>query len=455
VKGKIAYLWSNLASNKTQYFLLLSFFFLPVQLNYYFWPTYSLLSGLRSDLLSPTLYLTDFFFVPLTFYAIIYFFKNERIVRFSVICFCLYLLMRSFLTPSPTLAFYYSLRIFQIGFLSYLLYTSIKNKLFNQIFRVSLLISAVCVTSLAIAQFLLDHSVGGLFYYVGERTFSSQTPGIAHVIINGDKILRPYASFPHPNVLAGFLVAAIAFVLSQLTFTEVKKKLKYSLPLLFISCGVFLTFSRAATISLLFIYVLWILKSKKYTSVLIGGILAFFIYILTPAGNHLFSTVLTEDAVVKRIFLLNAGITLFTKNIFIGIGPGHFLPSLSTLFPTLTLSFLQPVHSLFLLFLVELGIIGVLFGSYILRKIMKLRSFHFSLQSISFLGVIAILGGLDHYLWTLQQGRLILVILLAGLFLSMRKRDVLGNRSLRNYPKRTHERKNEGRRNQKITRKGL
>lgn len=369
--------------------------------------------------------------------------------------FCLYLLARSFLTPSPSLAFYYSLRIFQIGFLSYLLYTSVKNKLLNQIFCVSLLISAVCVTLLAIAQFLLDHSVGGVFYYVGERTFSAQTPGIAQVIINGDKILRPYASFPHPNVLAGFLVAAIVFILSQLTFVEAKKKLEYSLPLLFISCGVFLTFSRAAIISLFSVYMFWILKDKKYTSILLGGLIAFFIVTLTPAGNHLLSTALTEDAVVKRIFLLNAGITLFTKNLLFGVGPGHFLPSLITLFPTLTLSFLQPVHSFFLLFLVELGIIGVLLGSNVLRKIMQLRSFHFSLQSSSFLGVIAILGVLDHYLWTLQQGRLILVILLAGLFLSMRKRDVVGNRSLRNYPKRTHERKNEGRRNQKITRKGL
>ena len=66
---------------------------------------------------------------------------------------------------------------------------------------------------LAIAQFFNHGSINGFFYLLGERFFTAQTPGIANASINGELVLRSYGTFSHPNVLAGFLVLVMSFLL--------------------------------------------------------------------------------------------------------------------------------------------------------------------------------------------------------------------------------------------------
>ena len=51
-------------------------------------------------------------------------------------------------------------------------------------------------------EFIKQASLNGLFWWLGERTFTSSTPGIAKAVIDGRLLMRPYATFPHPNVLA-------------------------------------------------------------------------------------------------------------------------------------------------------------------------------------------------------------------------------------------------------------
>ena len=57
---------------------------------------------------------------------------------------------------------------------------------------------------LAISQFIKGGTLG--LWILGERTFTISTPGIAKFDFYGREFLRPYATFPHPNVLAGFIL---------------------------------------------------------------------------------------------------------------------------------------------------------------------------------------------------------------------------------------------------------
>ena len=59
-------------------------------------------------------------------------------------------------------------------------------------------------------------TLGGYFWYLGERSFYASTPGIAAVSFQGRLLLRPYATFPHPNVFGGFLAIVLPLMIFYL-----------------------------------------------------------------------------------------------------------------------------------------------------------------------------------------------------------------------------------------------
>ena len=102
-------------------------------------------------------------------------------------------------------------------------------------------------------------------YFIGERTFTGQTPGIATVALNGNLLLRPYGTFPHPNVLAGFLLVGILFVASLWRDGVFRGKntlqhIGIGSALLLGTVALFLTMSRVAIALFLLSMILFILQ---------------------------------------------------------------------------------------------------------------------------------------------------------------------------------------------------
>src|SRR6185369_2209751 len=114
-------------------------------------------------------------------------------------------------------------------------------------------------------QFLLGRSIGGIFYLLGERTFNISTPGIALVNILGKNFLRPYASFPHPNSLAGFLGVAIIFLSRSdklgLYFSKRNKLINFAIIIGFVTF--ILTFSQNAWLSFVLAIFIYRIKNIK------------------------------------------------------------------------------------------------------------------------------------------------------------------------------------------------
>lgn len=79
-----------------------------------------------------------------------------------------------------------------------------------QITFITIIISAFFQSIVAILQFIQQKSLG--ITILKESIFSIYDPGIAKVVINRDVFIRSYGFFPHPNILGGFL--AISLIIS-------------------------------------------------------------------------------------------------------------------------------------------------------------------------------------------------------------------------------------------------
>ena len=247
----------------------------------------------------------------------------------------------------------------------------------------------------AVFQVLFKQDLG--LQFLGESHLSLGTAHIAHS--------RGYGSFPHPNILGGFLVTSILFTLHFLKTSRERKGILLSLQ----SLGLLATFSRTALLALaLGLFSTYSFKkifAHKITSILVGLILcsttAFFFLIRS-------ASFFTDPAILERLEGYKTALIMLKAHPW-GLGFSHytlFLDSISQ-GPLMPWEY-QPVHNIFLLLLTEWGIPCFLIAGIIFMI--------FNHQLIrGFLFFLIILGLFDHYLISLEQGRLLLVLAL-GLY---------------------------------------
>ncbi|MCL4397935.1 hypothetical protein M1403_02820 [Patescibacteria group bacterium] len=333
--------------------------FLPSQLGLHFWPAWSYINGVCVDYFSPTVYFTDLLVIallPLSLRA-----KRSNLHLHKRDCFvALFLAMtigvNIYFSTLPWLSFYKWLKIGEMAFLAWFV---AKNKTFLlSRLPIFLLVPVVYSCVLALWQFAKQGSVGGIWYWLGERSFNNSTPGIALASFNGQMFLRPYATFPHPNVLMGFLMVAGLLILTQ--FPHI---------------------------------------SRKITAVVLGLLLI--VLVLLPSRGNL----LTGWGL--RMQLNQIAIQQWLKSPLFGTGLGT-----SPLYPRNIANFSllhQPIHNLYFLSLSETGLIGLgIFVILLLAALWKKENIRHKIPLLAIMG----LGLFDHYFLTLQQGQLLFAIVL-------------------------------------------
>lgn len=374
-----------------EFFFFLLLVFLPTQLGFHFWPEWAMVLGRRVDYLSPTVFFTDILVILL---LITWFFGHHK--KFSVkplFLFFSFIAINIFFASRGPVAMYTWIKVLEFVCLGwYIIQTKPKFS-----FIVSALSFGVFYSSfLAITQFFLQHSIGGPFWFLGERTFSVDTPGIARINW-GRELLRPYATFPHPNVLGGYIAAILPLLLWQ------KPQIFYKATM-FLGCvALFLTFSRSAWV----VAVVGIsLVNRK-----------FFLPLLILLVFLIFQFNVNEESVVVRQQLNAAAISIWQQSPLFGVGLGNFLVELPRALVSREVYFLQPVHNIYLLLLAETGIVGLGIFLWLIWFVIHKKKI-FSIWHLPF-GILLVLGLVDHYPITLQQGQLLLTIL-AALSLSAR-----------------------------------
>lgn len=377
--------------------LFLVLLFLPTQLGKHFWPEFSFVYSLPIDYLSPAVYFWDLLVMGLMLTWIL---SKPKINKLALNLFLFFLL-------TQTLSFWGAqnmgaglVRLEQYG-ISGLLGVYVASQKWNflksQLFY-PLALGILFESGLAIAQFLKGGTLG--FWILGERSFSITTPGIAKFNFYGLEFLRPYATFPHPNVLAGYLIGALLLI----------SKLKtQNLKLLVMVGGIIivLTMSRVAILAGFVLLLLLFRKNMKFIIVI-----TIIIILLSPILLTRFSALLSYDqlTLLRREELTTASWNLFLKSPLLGVGLNNFISSQQDLVAGPS-RFLQPVHNIFLLSLSETGIIGFLGLIILFYPVLKLYPIPYTLYAILFLGLF------DHYFLTLPQGYRLL-FMLWGLSLS-------------------------------------
>ncbi len=424
------------------FFLLLVL--LPTQLGFHTWPSWTIVLGRTIDYLSPTLYLTDliiillllvwavetYIYLPQSFQDLRRRAISRRFPLFLVGVGVVFVGTNIYMATNYFVALYAWIKVLEYGLLSwYIVQTNVSVSFLVFPLAVGILYSSL----LGISQYVAQHSIGGPLWYVGERRFFIDTPGIARITLCNPLgascilRLRSYATFPHPNVFGGYLALSLPLIFYTLIdrlshhvvkYIAIREKIFYSITLIIGCIGLFLTFSRSAWIVTALVSILlwvqqrdWQKKYMVYLGTCIGVLVVAFM--IAP---------IQDESYIVRQQLNAASIRIWTQAPYVGVGLGNFLVTLPTALVARQIYFLQPVHNIYLLLLSEIGGIGILFlciciglflsTKYRTSRVVRQEQTH-AFPLYYSICTILLLGLVDHYFFTLQQGQLLFTIMVS------------------------------------------
>ena len=286
-----------------------------------------------------------------------------------------------------------------------------------------------------IASTLLQ-AIIGIGQFVTQETFSSTLLGIStheswaagtSVLKNeSGRWLRAYGTLPHPNMYGLFLAVGLFLAMKRLfrapfdTGKYTNSILLVSIPILLL--GLLLSFSRLAwmgfVLGLLVLvgYQIWrgvrsersFLQAPILILVLSGVI---FIGLLHETVFPRFddTTIAREGSITDRKTSFDEGWGMIREHPWLGVGAGNYTKNLIDNHPDRPVWDIQPAHSVSLIILAELGIIGFLLIVFLIASSFKYFSNDLFI-SISLVLLPSLL--LDHFLWTSHFGIVFLAYLL-------------------------------------------
>lgn len=386
-------------------FFLAAVFCLPFQILYRVYDASAYASGQFLIYQSFNLYLSDLFFLVALLFGTIAVFRRKQWywgdpkVAVLLILLLLCAQLSALFAADMTLAFLHVLRLaMYIG-----VYFLMLNLEFSLFFLVEILVWSLVLQIILVSyQYFMQSSLG--LYILGEPHLSLG-PGIAKYGQGGVDHIRPYGTFPHPNILGGVLVGTF-FLLRY-----VRSCWPSILRLIFLY-GIVLTFSRSAWIGLLagilgylFCFRPHNRSHQRMTEIFLLGV---GLAVLLPFLWFRWADIFHDPAVLERFRLMQESLTMIWQNP-LGVGMHGFtmaLPEMSEkmLMPWMT----QPVHNLFLLVGAELGVLGAmillfLFG-YLGFRFYQSKGLTESQVFGTLLVALFVLGLADHYWWDIASG---------------------------------------------------
>lgn len=430
------------------FFLLLAL--LPTQLGLHTWPSWSFVLGRRIDYLSPTLYGTDVLIAGLLISwalerrallrisAVRSVFAAPRRTLFFAVATAAVAALNIALALSPPAAFYAWVKtaeFFALGF--YVVRTRVP----VSFIVAPLALGALYSSLLAGAQYMHQGSLGGVFRLLGERSFTMDTPGIARFsgcIPFANQCfftLRPYATFPHPNVLAGFLGSVVLLIAHAFFYADnpVRRHTWW-----YVGVGgcsllaLLLSFSRSAWIGLAIGFAAIELLRPRHRAAerrAMYSALCWVVCLLFLVAGYVFRPSLMDQTLAQRRVLNSAAVALWQAAPSVGVGLGNFVAAVPSVVRYRDSAFLQPVHNIYLLAASQIGIAGILLVAAGLARVVSTVVFLVGNRQtadsrrlyVPPLLFMLFIGSVDHYPLTLQQGQLLLTLLLAGILAPVKR----------------------------------
>ncbi|HJX45642.1 MAG TPA: O-antigen ligase family protein [Patescibacteria group bacterium] len=393
-------------------------FLIPSQLALHFWPKWAFVYGIRIDYLAPSIYFSDILILIIFFLWLMEFLLNSRSIKFIksslyLIPLLILAILNIGFATNYYLAIYKWLKFVELILLGIFIIQYKKFEIKKWIVQ-PLSFSIIFFVIIGLIQFVRRETIGGALYFLGERTFSIYTPGIALVELFGRQLMRTYSTFPHPNSLAGFM--GISILLISFCGKRINRNIYYS-AILFALLGILISFSKTVLLTLCIIGIIWLLTKKlkienivgRLTLILliVGSILLLMlrINVLTPRVNNI-------ENIYQRISLIDTSREIIKAKPFFGVGFGNFIINIPN-YSQDNSWILQPVHNIYLLLFTETGLAGIIIFFILFVKVVDKTNSLRKRNSLYLLLFILLTGFFDHYWLSIQQNLLLEVIVFA------------------------------------------
>ncbi|MDO9509721.1 MAG: O-antigen ligase family protein [Candidatus Magasanikbacteria bacterium] len=270
---------------------------------------------------------------------------------------------------------------------------------------------------LAITQFIFQRTFENK--WLGLALHYPSDLGAAVLQTNeGGRWLRAYGSFSWPNDLGIYL--AIIFIIGLFLykhFPKNKEKIFLSAGQLIIITGLFFSFSRAAFIALFVgLIILFIFEKKEIFKPCLAPLILLIILsnIYLPLWQ---SRIVTENrlevrAISERFDQYKDFSEMFLVHPVFGVGPGNYVYALFNQKVILVPWLYQPVHNIYLLFLAEWGIIGLLMSLLVIFYFFR-EVFRNNKRTLALWIMVLTAFLFDHYFYTGYSGIVFISILIS------------------------------------------
>lgn len=249
--------------------------------------------------------------------------------------------------------------------------------------------------------------------------------GVPVVLTTAGRWLRPFGSFPHPNITAGWLV--VCLLAGTCLWLSVYKHWQRRVLLIsnsVLTLGLLLTFSRSAVIVLLSCSLVLLLWQRRLLWPIITPLLLTLVVVIILFHSFWFSRVTATDyvertSITTRVTELNQSWSVIQTYWPRGIGIGNY-PSWQS---QVVGEPVEPVHVVLLLLTAELGVLGTvvwliwLVSAYLpaihqaRRHIVSHLSPEIAVLTLLSLSMF-LLGFFDHYTWTMPSLLFVWMLLL-------------------------------------------
>ncbi len=278
--------------------------------------------------------------------------------------------------------------------------------------RAALAVAAGLQSALALTQFFSQTIRGSTFAGVDPQ--SAGELGASVLELADGRWLRAYGTFPHPNILAGFLVFGLLFAAAWYREREHGwSRMAAIVCGLFAGLGLAVTFSRAAALALVAALAGWGMVASgierrilvRFFSrvavvvVLLAVMLSPLVFLRLSGQGRLEVKSLTERQALGRQTWQLARFSWWR-----GVGAGNSTLAAFRHNPRLPGWTYQPVHRVGLLVLLELGFAGL---AALVAWLAGLLVLGISTRQGTLIAVtvaLITLGVTDHYLWSLYPG---------------------------------------------------
>lgn len=263
-----------------------------------------------------------------------------------------------------------------------------------------------------VLQFALQSSLS--LHLLGEAQLDPMAAGIAKFsLAGGEKIVRAYGPHPHANPFGGWMLLGLIALL----LTRTRSRLFILLPSFWLLLGSLLSFSRAAWLGAgIWLAAAAFRRQQMHRLLLIGGLMV--ATLLPLIGARLADR---EDAAAAE--RLTGGLWALhmvreTPLWISGVGWGNYVEALAAYLDSQAIYYqpwqLDYVHSVPLLLLAELGVVGMLLTVLGLWFVFRARWWRAGMLLAPLIPAAA----LDHYLLTQPAPLLVLLALLVLIWIA-------------------------------------